>query len=41
MGVSHNTADYHIRQLFSKLGAHTRDEAIACALETGEPARAA
>lgn len=32
MGVSPNTADYHIRQLYSKLSAHTRDDAIACAL---------
>ncbi len=32
MGVSHNTADYHIRQLYSKLGTHTRDEAIAAVL---------
>lgn len=41
MGVSRNTADYHIRQLYSKLGAHTRNEAIACALETGELTSAA
>lgn len=41
MGVSPNTADYHIRQLYSKLSAHTRNEAIAGALETLETARAA
>lgn len=35
MGVSPNTADYHIRQLYTKLGAHTRHEAIACTLEAG------
>lgn len=39
LGVSHNTADYHIRQLYSKLGAHTKNEAIALALETGELTR--
>ena len=36
MGVSPNTADYHIRQLYSKLSAHTRNEAIAYALGTLE-----
>lgn len=41
MGVTHNTADYHIRQLYSKLDAHTRNEAIACALGTLETAQAA
>jgi len=41
MGVSPNTADYHIRQLYSKLGAHTRGEAIAGALNSAEAARAA
>lgn len=41
MGVTHNTADYHIRQLYSKLDAHTRNEAIACALGALESARAA
>jgi len=41
MGVSPNTADYHIRQLYSKLGAHTRNEAIADALNAAEAARAA
>lgn len=41
MGVTHNTADYHIRQLYSKLDAHTRNEAIAHALGTLETARAA
>jgi DNA-binding CsgD family transcriptional regulator len=41
MGVSPNTADYHIRQLYSKLGAHTRGEAIADALNAAEAARAA
>jgi DNA-binding CsgD family transcriptional regulator len=40
MGVSPNTADYHIRQLYSKLSAHTRNEAIAYALETLEAAHA-
>jgi len=40
MGVSPNTADYHIRQLYAKLSAHTRNEAIACALEALETARA-
>ncbi len=37
MGVSPNTADYHIRQLYAKLSAHTRNEAIAYALDTLEP----
>lgn len=32
MGVTSNTADYHIRQLYAKLDAHTRNEALACAL---------
>jgi DNA-binding CsgD family transcriptional regulator len=41
MGVSPNTADYHIRQLYSKLSAHTRDDAIAYALGTLETAHAA
>ena len=41
MGVSPNTADYHIRQLYAKLSAHTRNEAIACALDALETARAA
>ena len=41
MGVSPNTADYHIRQLYAKLSAHTRNEAIASALGTLETARAA
>jgi DNA-binding CsgD family transcriptional regulator len=36
MGVSPNTADYHIRQLYAKLNAHTRNEAIAYALGTLE-----
>jgi DNA-binding CsgD family transcriptional regulator len=40
MGVSSNTADYHIRLLYSKLSAHTRNEAIACALGTLEVAHA-
>jgi DNA-binding CsgD family transcriptional regulator len=40
MGVSSNTADYHIRQLYSKLSAHTRNEAIAYALGTLEVAHA-
>jgi DNA-binding CsgD family transcriptional regulator len=41
MRVSPNTADYHIRQLYSKLNAHARNEAIAYALEALETARAA
>lgn len=36
MGTAQSTADYHVRQLYSKLGAHTRDEAIACVLAAGE-----
>ena len=40
MGVSPNTADYHIRQLYSKLSAHTRNEAIACALDVLESTHA-
>ncbi len=40
MGVSPNTADYHIRQLYSKLSAHTRNEAIASALDALETAHA-
>jgi DNA-binding CsgD family transcriptional regulator len=36
MGVALNTAVYHVRQLYSKLGAHTRDEAIARVLAAGE-----
>lgn len=36
LGVSPNTADYHVRQLYSKLGAHTRNEAIACVLDAAE-----
>lgn len=39
MGVSHNTADYHVRQLYSKLGAHTRNEAIAYVLDAAELSR--
>jgi len=31
-----STAVYHVRQLYSKLGAHTRNEAIACVLTAGE-----
>lgn len=38
MGVSPNTADYHIRQLYGKLSAHTRNEAIAYALGALETA---
>jgi DNA-binding CsgD family transcriptional regulator len=41
MGVTSNTADYHIRQLYSKLGVHTRNEAIAYALDAAEAQRAA
>lgn len=40
MGVSPNTADYHIRQLYAKLSAHTRNEAIAYVLGTLETAHA-
>ena len=36
MGVALNTAVYHVRQLYTKLGAHTRDEAIARVLAAGE-----
>lgn len=36
IGVAPSTADYHIRQLYAKLGAHTRNEAIANALAAGE-----
>jgi DNA-binding CsgD family transcriptional regulator len=36
MGIALSTAVYHIRQLYSKLGAHTRDEAIALVLAAGE-----
>lgn len=36
MGVAPSTADYHVRQLFAKLGVHTRDEAIASVLDAGE-----
>ena len=36
LGVTPNTADYHIRQLYTKLGAHTRNEAIACVLDGAE-----
>jgi DNA-binding CsgD family transcriptional regulator len=38
MGVSPNTADYHVRQLYAKLNAHTRNEAIAYALGALETA---
>ena len=41
MGVSPNTADYHIRQLYSKLGVHTRNEAIACVFDASEAHAAA
>jgi ATP/maltotriose-dependent transcriptional regulator MalT len=36
MCISHNTVEYHIRHLYSKLGVHTRDAAIACVLAVGE-----
>lgn len=36
MRIAPNTADYHVRQLFAKLGARTRDEAISCVLAAGE-----
>lgn len=38
MSISHNTVDYHIRHLYSKLEVHTRDDAIACVLAAGETA---
>jgi DNA-binding CsgD family transcriptional regulator len=41
MGVSHNTADYHIRQLYSKLGTHTREDAIAHLLDAADAGHAA
>jgi DNA-binding CsgD family transcriptional regulator len=41
MGVSPNTADYHIRHLYAKLDAHTRERAIGCVLEATESRRAA
>lgn len=40
MHVSPNTADYHIRQLYAKLGAHTRNEAIGSVLGALETAQA-
>lgn len=40
MGVSANTADYHVRQLYAKLNAHTRNEAIANVLGALETAPA-
>ena len=36
MGIAFNTAVHHIRQLYSRLDAHTRDEAIAGVLAAGE-----
>ena len=33
MGVSINTASYHVKQLFAKLDVHDRAEAIATILE--------
>jgi DNA-binding CsgD family transcriptional regulator len=36
MGVSPNTADYHIRHLYAKLDAHSRERAIGCVLEATE-----
>lgn len=36
MGVSPNTADYHIRHLYTKLDAHTRERAIGRVLEATE-----
>lgn len=35
--LSVNTVDYHVKQLFSKLGAHSRHEAIACVLNGHTP----
>jgi len=37
MGVSINTASYHVKQLFAKLDAHDRTEAIARILEGHSP----
>jgi len=36
MGVALNTAVYHVRQLYLKLRAHTREEVIARVLAVGE-----
>jgi DNA-binding CsgD family transcriptional regulator len=36
MGIALNTAIYHIRQLYSKLDAHTREEAIERVIAAGE-----
>jgi DNA-binding NarL/FixJ family response regulator len=33
MGVKMNTASYHVKQLFAKLDAHDRSEAIAHILD--------
>ncbi len=33
LSVTVNTVDYHVRQLFGKLGVHNRDEAIAAVLD--------
>jgi DNA-binding NarL/FixJ family response regulator len=37
MGVTINTASYHVKQLFAKLDAHDRAEAIARILERNAP----
>lgn len=36
MRIAPSTADYHVRQLYAKLGAHTRHDAIACVLAADE-----
>lgn len=36
MGIAPSTTVYHVRQLYAKLGAHTREEAIASVLSAGE-----
>lgn len=36
MRIAPSTADYHVRQLYAKLGARSRDEAIAYVLAAGE-----
>jgi DNA-binding CsgD family transcriptional regulator len=41
MHVSPNTADYHIRHLYAKLGAHSRDSAIAGVLDAPSAMRVA
>lgn len=38
LGVSLNTANYHVKQLFTKLNAHERSEVASKLLGTGDPA---